>query len=91
MFGKEATEDMTMTVYEKPTKQVIEAASHGSEYKTTIEFSETGDYTDVTMTFEAKAISFAAKLFTPMAFFMKRSMQKAFQKDLDDIKAFIEK
>ncbi len=91
MFGKEATEEMEMTVFEEPTRYVVEAESHGTHYTSTFEFGDGASGScDVSFSFEGKPLSIAAKLFTPLGYLFKGSMRKMLLKDMTDLKSFIE-
>lgn len=90
LYGKEATEEMEVTLYEPPKRYVIEAESHGAKYHTEFRFEERGMVTEVTMTFGATPLTFVAKV---MAFLTKPLMKVMVEtcgKDLDDIKAAAE-
>ena len=43
------------------------------------------------MQISTRANSFGAKLFTPLGFLFAGTMKKAIQKDLDDLKALVER
>jgi carbon monoxide dehydrogenase subunit G len=91
MFGKQATEEMEMTGFDKDSSYVVEAESHGTHYISNYQFKDApGGATEVTWSFEGKPVSVAAKLFSPLAFAFKGSVKKALKKDVDDLKRFIE-
>jgi len=92
MFGKTATEDMWITESAENEFYKTRAESHGSIYKTTIAISGQGDDNTLSMTFEGEAQSIVAKvLSTLMGFMFKGSMRKLLVKDLNDIKAAVER
>lgn len=86
MFGKEATETMTITQLEPNKMYTAIAASHGMEYVTTYTFGGDGDKTVVDMEFSGKPISLAAKLFTPVGLLFKGVAAKALKKDMMELK-----
>ena len=91
MFGKEATETMWITDAEENRYYCTRAESHGSIYITKLSLIESGDLTTLTMAFSAEAESFLVKIISAcMSVFIKPSMKKLLQKDLEDIKAFVE-
>ncbi len=85
MFGKEATEEMVIASCEPPNMYVADAASHGSEYRSIWRFAPSGDGTDVAMEFQATPVSLMAKLMTPLAGLMMKSVVKLLEADLDDL------
>src|SRR5688500_12459284 len=52
LFGREATEEMTVTVFEPPKRYTLDAESHGSRYHTELSFTPDGQGTRLTMTFQ---------------------------------------
>lgn len=90
MFGKPATEEMTIAEFEPPKQYVVEAENHGARYRTTFTFEPEGDGTRVTMTFRTKAVSLVAKLMSPLGFFMKGSLKNILAEDLAALKRVIE-
>jgi len=90
MFKKEATEDMEFTQFNPPESYVVEAESHGSHYTSTFTFKPNGEGTEVAMTFEAKPLTFMAKIFSVMFFFMKGSLKKCLVDDMNDLKTHLE-
>ena len=94
MFGKEATEEMEFTAFEPGRRYVVSADSHGSKYRTEYTFDSVeggaGAQTRVTLHFEATPYSFLAKMMTPMAKMMTKSVAKLCLQDMDDLKAHIE-
>lgn len=89
--GKKAVETMWITDVEEKSYYVTEARSHGSIYRTRVSVSESGGRTTLSMAFTAEPVSTLAKVFsTLLGPLMKRSIKKAFQKDLEDLKAAAE-
>lgn len=92
MFGKSASETMWITDAEAPSYYCTRAESHGSVYLTRIDLRDTGNgQTELSILFTAQPQSIAIKIISLlMGPFIKGPMAKALQKDLDDIKHFIE-
>jgi carbon monoxide dehydrogenase subunit G len=86
MFGREATEEMTITAWSPPRSYDVEAASCGAKYhsRLSVEAAPGGGST-LTMSFNATPVSFMARLFSPLSKFMMGACRKALEKDLDDI------
>lgn len=90
MFGKRATEEMTITAFDPPRGYDVEAQSHGSKYFTTFRFEPEPGGTRVSMHFEAQPLSTVAKLLSPLGKLMLGKLEKECGKDLDDLKRHLE-
>lgn len=90
MFGKEASETMEVTAFERPNRLVEEAHSGGMHYTSVWTFTESGGTTTVTIAFEGVAQTFAGKVLGLVFSFMKNSMKKAFEADVNDLKKVAE-
>lgn len=90
MFGKEATEIMEITEWSPPELYHVSAHSHGMDYDTDVTFKAVDSKTKVSMIFTGKPISLLAKLMTPLGLLFQGATKKALQKDLDDLKTYIE-
>lgn len=90
MFGKEATEEMEFTTFEVGKSYTVECESCGAHYAMHHEFSPDGGGTLIKVTFDMKSLSFLAKVMAPMGKLMAKSCMKAFDKDLEEIKALAE-
>ena len=90
MFGREATEEMTVAAFDPPRSYLLHAQSHGSDYRSQMSFEPNGDGTDVVMTFEATPLTLVAKVMSIIFKPMMKSMGKMILKDLDDLKAAVE-
>lgn len=92
MFGKDATEEMWVTVSEPPERYVVEAESHGSRYVSQWVLRADGpESTTILMTFSAESTGavagILARLMGPIG---ARAVRKAVAKDLDDIAGWVE-
>lgn len=91
MFGKEATETMWITDYTENEFYQTRAESHGSVYTSKMAVEPMGENSKLTMSFSGEAVSFFAKIMSAlMSSMIKKSMDKALQQDLDDIKTYVE-
>jgi hypothetical protein len=91
LFGREATEEMTVTAFEPPKRYTLGAESHGSRYVTELSFAPDGQGTRVTMTFAATPVTFMARVMSVLMRPMTKGLVKMCAKDLDDMKAAIER
>ena len=86
MYGKEASEEMTITAIDPRRSYTAEAASAGMHYVTTFEFLPSEHGTDIVMTFGGEAVRTAAKVVGRLTgWAMTSSVRKAIQADLADL------
>jgi len=91
MFNREATEEMEITVFDPPNGYAAEAQSHGSRYFSEFRFEQQGDVTVATVSFQAKPLTFLARIMSwLMGRMMRRAVVNCFEKDMDNLKAHIE-
>ncbi|MFC5215202.1 SRPBCC family protein [Streptomyces coerulescens] len=92
MFGKEATEEMWVTLCEPPERYVVEAESHGTHYVSEWALRPDGpSATTVRMTFTGVTSGgVAGVLARILGGIGSRAVSKAIAKDLDDIAAAVE-
>lgn len=92
MYGKEASEEMTIAESEPPHRYVATAESHGARYRSVFEFSPAGERTEVRMTFSGEPTTTAMRIVGVVTMpLMRRSVSKALTKDLDDLAAACER
>ncbi|WP_370980031.1 SRPBCC family protein [Agaribacterium sp. ZY112] len=91
IFGKESTETMWITDTEEYSYYRTRAENCGAIYLSTMSVRQEGALTVLSMSFSGSANSLIMRLISSlMGIFIQGSMKKMMQKDLDDIKAFIE-
>lgn len=91
LYGKEATEIMEISEFEKNKFYKVIAESHGSKYITLISFKETNEITNIAMKFIIEPQSFFAKIMNfLLGKMIKNSIIKCFKDDLNDIKNYCE-
>lgn len=92
LFGKEASEIMWITDSVENQYYETRAESHGSVYISRISLEERNEKTLLTMSFEGTPQSLVAKIVSGLlSVMMKSSIKKELDKDLNDIKQYIEK
>lgn len=86
MFGKSATEEMTVAEIEPPHRLVLTAFSHGTAYRAEhiVEPSPSG--CTVTLEFEGRPMSFVARLMAPVGWLFLGLVKKQIAGDLQDLK-----
>jgi hypothetical protein len=91
MFGREATETMTVTAFDPPRGYALGAESCGCRYHIEFRFTPKDGGTDLEMRFEGRPLTLVAKvlgfLMGPM---ISKNCAKESEKDLDDLKAAAE-
>ncbi len=92
MFGRTATEDMWVTKLDPGHSYVVEANSHGAEYRTTQSVEPDAEGTSVlSMSFGATPTGTVAKVMSAtVGRLFANATRKAFEKDLADIAAAAE-
>ena len=91
MFGKDATEEMTINEFDPPRGYKVEAASHGCSYHSEFRFTSEGDATRATMLFRGEAHSLLAKIMMfLMGSMMRKSTCKMMDADMADLQRFLE-
>jgi len=89
--GREASEVMWVTEAVENKYYMTRAESHGSVYTSRFDLQDSENSTLLTMTFGAEAQSFIAKVLSKlMRGFIKKSLVKEINKDLNDIKVHVE-
>lgn len=90
MYGKEASEEMTVAEFEPPRRYVLLAESHGCRYRSELRFEPQGAGTEVVMTFRGEPLTAFAKVMSVLMKPMLKSVGKLCAQDLADLKRSIE-
>lgn len=90
MFGKEATEEMEITAFDRGRSFTVECDSCGAHYVVHHVLRHEGDGTTVDVQFQMRPLTVFAKLMTPVGKLMAKSCMKAFDKDLEEMRTVIE-
>jgi carbon monoxide dehydrogenase subunit G len=92
MFGRTATEDMWVTKIDPGHSYVVEAASHGAEYRTTQSVEPVdGGGSRLALSFSGRPVSALAKVMAAtVGRLFESATRKAFEQDLVDIAAVAE-
>ncbi|MBQ4835795.1 SRPBCC family protein [Pseudoalteromonas luteoviolacea] len=90
--GKEASEIMWITNSIENDHYCVRAESHGAVYLSQLSINESDEVTTLTMSFKAEPQTFLAKLLSKiMNRFVLNSLIKEIQRDLKDIKDYVER
>ena len=91
MFKKEHTEEMEIVEFTKDKSYTVRCDSCGARYETQIRFDATPDGgTRVAMHMSWQALTFFAKLMSPLGRLMAGTMRKCLTQDMDDLAKVIE-
>ena len=91
MFGKTATETMTITEAVDNQYYATRAENHGMIYESRLSLMQSGEITFLTMQFKGKGTTFFSKLLSKlMSSVFSRATRKALQQDLEEIKVACE-
>ncbi len=91
MFGRKATEEMSITRWSPPDTYTVEARSHGSHYVSSFTFEPIDEHTTrITMTFDATPETFTARIMMKVFAAMSNKLTQCLADDLGDIKAAVE-
>lgn len=91
MFGREATEEMTFSVFDPPRRFVLTAENHGTRYTTTHDVASSGSGSRVSLTFEGVPLALAARLFSILGALFAGNIRKLLAADLEAVKAEAER
>ncbi len=87
MFGRKATEDMSITAWSPPNAYSVEARSHGSHYVSNYTFEPIDEHTTrITMNFNATPETFVAKIMMKVFAAMSKKLTQCLVDDLRDVK-----
>jgi uncharacterized membrane protein len=86
MFGKEATEEMSFSVFEPDRAYTITCQSCGAVYVSAFEFVHEAGGTRVDMCFDARPVTLMARVMAPLAFFARGMVRRCVQRDLEALK-----
>ena len=86
MFGRHATEEMTVVEIEPPRRFLLTAFNHGTAYRAEHRFAPEGAGTRMTLVFEGRPATLLARLFAPLGRLFMGSLQRQLEADLADLK-----
>ncbi len=86
MFGREATEEMTVAELAPPGRFVLTAFNHGTAFHAEHVLAAVEGGTRLTLVFDGTPTTFLARLMQPLEFLMRGTVTKQLAADLADIK-----
>jgi hypothetical protein len=90
LFKREASEEMEVSVFERPRRYVFTCDNHGCHYRTEFRFLPNGTGTNVEFTFAASGKTWITKILGVLMAPMIKMCAKLSAKDLDDLKKAVE-
>jgi carbon monoxide dehydrogenase subunit G len=86
MFGRKATEEMTVAAIEPPRRLVLTARNHGTAYRAEHSLAPEGVGTRLTLTFEGRPVTLLARLLVPIGLLFMGTVKRQLESDLADLK-----
>lgn len=85
MFGRTASEEMTVTEIEAPRRFLLTALNHGTAYRVEHRFEAEGAATRLVLVFEGRPVTLAARLLMPLGLLFRGSVRRQLEGDLADL------
>ena len=85
MFGKRATEEMTVAELDPPRRLVLTAHNHGTAYRAEHLFEPQDNGTRLTLIFVGEPQSLLARVFSPIGYMMLGTLRRQLASDLADL------
>ena len=86
MFGREATEEMTVAELTSPSRFVLTAYNHGTAYHAEHVLTAVEGGTRLKLVFDGTPKTVTARLLSPLGLMMRGTVMKQLSADLADIK-----
>lgn len=91
MFGRPATEEMTVAEIAPPRRLVLTGINHGTAYRAEHVCEPQGRQTRLRLVFEGRPVTLLARLFTPLGWLFLGAVKRQFASDLADLKGEAER
>jgi uncharacterized protein YndB with AHSA1/START domain len=85
MFGRRASEEMTVAELEPPRRLVFTAFNHGTAYRVEHAFAPDGAGTRLTVKFEGQPVTALAWLMMPIGLLFMANVKRQLEADLADL------
>ena len=86
MFGRQATEEMTVAGMEAPHRLQLTAFNHGTAYLVDHVFAADAGGTRMTIVFTGRATTFLTRILAPLGWLFRGSVKRQLETDLADLK-----
>ena len=91
MFGRKATEEMTVAAHDPPRRFDLSAENHGTRYLARHEITPAPGGARLRLEFGGTALTFGARLGMAIGFLFKGAVKRQLRADLDHLKAEAER
>ena len=91
MFGRRATEEMTVATLQPPRRFVLTAENHGTRYAAVHEIVSTPAGSRLTLTFEGTPVTVTARVFSIIGLLFMGPVRRKLETDLQQLKAEAER
>jgi uncharacterized protein YndB with AHSA1/START domain len=91
MFGRSASEEMTVAEFAPPRRFVLTAENHGTRYTATHEVTPTPNGAHLALTFAGTPVTLAARLFSVIGLLFMGSLRRQLEDDLAEVRAEAER
>lgn len=85
MFGRSASEEMTVAEIDPQRRLLLTAFSHGTAYEAEHAFAPEGGGTRITLTFEARPVALLSRIFAPLGWLSLGVVKRQLAADLADL------
>ena len=85
MFGRQATEEMTVAEIEAPRRLILTAFNHGTAYRAEHLFEAHAGGTKLELAFEGRPVTLLARLLTPLGLLVRGTVKRQLTADLTDL------
>jgi hypothetical protein len=86
MFGKQATEEMTVALMQAPSRLQLTARNHGTAYIVDHAFAADGSGTRMTLVFTGRPTTLLARILAPLGWLFRGTVKRQLEADLADLK-----
>jgi hypothetical protein len=91
MFGRRATEEMSVAEAVPLRRLVLTADNHGTAYRIEHSFETEGSRSRLELTFEGRPVTLLARLLLPLGYLFRGSVERQIMGDLADLKSEAER
>jgi carbon monoxide dehydrogenase subunit G len=86
MFGRRATEEMTVAEMAPPRRLVLTALNHGTAYRAEHSLGPMGQHTRLKLVFDGRPATLVAWLLMPLGMLFRGALKRQLAADLADLK-----
>ena len=86
MFGRTAAEDMTIAEFQPPSRLLLTAFNHGTDYTVDHTLTSAGSGTRLLLRFDGRPVTLLSRLLSPLGRLFAGRVQSQIEKDVADLK-----